>query len=585
MRTYTHIFRLLTAVAASLCFTQAAFAAGFYADIVLTNGKVYTAEKKQPWAESIAVKDKKILYVGSTQGIKGYIGPGTEKFDLAGKLVLPGIVDSHTHPGYVARTADSLELPIDVKSVEEILDVVASYARSNPDKALISGGYWPATLFGIEGPKKELLDSVVSDRPVVLIDDTSHSRWLNSTALEILGIDRNTPDPVPGLSYFYRDNKGDPTGWVMELGIDEALGALGALGHTDKSVVEQLLQYYVSMGVTTIFDAGNLGLEDDAYGVVSSLEKEGKLPLRYEASHVVYLPDQLPTAITALKNLRAKYGGKRLRFNTIKIFMDGIHEARTSSVLEPFISEGPNGSRARGATMLNKEQLHDFILKLNEEGINLHIHVVGDRTTRVVLDAVESAQNTIGSLLSMSVTLAHLDFVDEGDFQRFRELDVFANFTPHWHGGYWQGAQPHVGVERYEKFFRPNSLDKLGAKITLSTDQYHIDGWKKGRASPYLGIEIGHTRIDPEATGKNEVRPPHSETLSIEKLVNGFTIMGARQLKLDSILGSIRKGKLADLVVLNENLFELEPQYIGRLKPVAVLMEGKIVSGVLQPGS
>jgi predicted amidohydrolase YtcJ len=217
-------------------------------------------------------------------------------------------------------------------------------------------------------------------------------------------------------------------------------------------------------------------------------------------------------------------------------------------------------------------------VELHRSSIDLHLHTVGDAASRTALDAVEQARSAVGGTLNTRVTLCHLELLSAADIPRFKGLGVVANTTPHWNGGYFQGADRWLGLERYNRMYRVQPLLDAGATVTFSSDiTDHIE-WETDRANPFLGMEIGHTRQE----GPNgPVRPPEAERLKLEDLVRGYTLNGAFQLRKDGELGSIEVGKSADLVVLNKNLFEVGPYDIHTVAPVAVLIEGQLAFGKL----
>jgi predicted amidohydrolase YtcJ len=545
-------------------------------DLLLTHARIYTVNPAQPWAEAVAIKDGRVVYVGDEAGAKAWAGPLTRRHDLGGRLVLPALVDSHTHPGQVASSADFFLLP-ETLDREALVRAVAEHARANPGKALLVGGYWPIAAFGLDGPRKQDLDRAVPDRPVILFDDSGHSQWLNSTALRRMKVTRDTPDPVPGLSCFARDADGEPTGWAKESALEPFLGGLGFRSVVDKNELAAFLQYLVSKGVTLLFDAGNGRNDQQVYEALAELEAQGRLPLRYQGCVHVTLPDQMPEAIPRLRELRRRFAGPRLRFDTVKIHFDGVSEIGTSSVLEPF----QDPARSRGGTVISGDRLRDFILRLQPEGIDLHLHTVGDAATRTALDAVEQARGALGGRLDVRVTLCHLELLDAADIPRFKALGVLANATPHWNGGYFQGADRWLGQARYDRMYRVQPLLDAGASVSFSSDiTDHIE-WKTDRADPFLGMQIGHTRQEPDGGPRAPVRPPEDERLRLEDVVRGYTLAGARQLRRESELGSIEVGKSADLVMLAKNLFEVERYAIRSVAPEAVLMEGRVVSGRL----
>ncbi len=544
------------------------------ADMVLINGMFYTVDPSRPWAEAIAIESGRFVYVGDADGVKEFINSDTVEYDLHGKFILPGLVDSHTHPGLVARSVDYVELPWTPETKQDMFDALVAYAEENPDKEFIVGGRWPSGLFGEEGPNKRELDAVIPDRPVILTDTSGHALWLNTRALEVLGIDKDTPDPIPGLSYLYRDADGEPTGWIKEKAISEQLAAAGIGDRVSADSLADFLDYLAALGVTVVFDAGN---GDEGYRAAAELERDNRLPLRYEGSYRINHEDQFGRAVQELRRLRATYGGERLRFNTIKVMFDGVSEIRTSAVLEPFLGEGDY----RGRTLVDATRLSDFILELHEEDINLHMHTVGDAAVRTALDAVDAAHAKIGGAPNVRITLCHLELIDDADLDRFNELNIFSNFSPQWHGGHIQGAELTLGQDRYDRMFRAQPLIDRDVSVTFSSDITNAGKWRTDRASPFFGMQVGHTRLEPEFGPNAMIRPPENERLSVEDMIRGYTLNGAAQLGLDSDLGSIEVGKVADLVVLDRDLFKTPATQIKLARPTAVLMEGALISGSL----
>jgi predicted amidohydrolase YtcJ len=543
------------------------------ADLVLDSARVYTVSDGALWADAVAIRGGRIVYVGTSAGAAAYVGPKTERRDMGTRLILPALVDSHTHPGLVTSSGDVFLLP-ETEDPKALVAAVADEAKKHPEKKMLVGGYWPIAGFPTSGPRKEDLDRVVPDRPVVLFDDSGHSQWLNSKALAAMGIAKTTPDPVPGLSYFVRDASGEPTGWAKEMAVRPYLAKMGLVPRLDKQELFEFLTYLVSKGVTTLFDAGNGDRDDAVYSVLHELELEGRLPLRYHGCVHITLPDQVDGAVARLERLRAAYSGPRLRLDTIKIHFDGVSEIGTSSVLEPFVSD----PKSRGGTVISGDRLRDFIVELDAKGIDLHLHTVGDAAVRTALDAVEAAQGRLGRGLKSRVTLCHIELVSNRDVPRFAKLGVIANFTPHWNGGYFLGADRHLGQERYDRMYRVQPLIDADAMVTFSSDiTDHIE-WKTERGNPFLGMEIGHNR---QEGPDDPIRPEEKERLGLEALVRGYTRAGAYQLGREMDLGSIEPGKSADLIVLDTDLFTAPRYKIHEIAPSAVLMEGRVVSGKL----
>ena len=545
-------------------------------DFVLTGGRIFTAEPARPWAEALVVRGGRIVYVGDDAGALAMREEGDASHDLHGRLVIPGLVDAHTHPGMIGFLGeDDEESPVPTTSHEDILRWLEDSAGWFWPPMILAGS-WPTTLYGIQGPRKEELDRVVRWRPVILFDDSGHSQWMNSAALRLLGVDASTPDPSPGLSHFVRDENGEPTGWVKEFAALPFIGDM-LLPPRDEMAARMLtfLEFLSGHGVTTLFDAGNLLYDDEVYSVVAELEREDRLPLRYRGAVHVVLPDQMESAVSELLRLRRAYGGDLLRFETIKIHFDGVQEIRTAAMLDPYLGEGAG----RGETLFTLDRLRDFILELHAEDIDLHLHTVGDRAIRVALAAVEQARAAAPGDLACHVTLSHLEVMDDSDIPRFRDLGVAANFTPHWHGGYFEGSELTVGEPRSSRVMRAQPLLQNGAVVSFSSDVTTYSEME--RANPFFGMQIAHNRQEVEDGPDGAVKLPWTERLGREDLVRGYTRGGASQLRLDGEVGSLEVGKAADLVVLSEDLFTVDRYAIHRVEPTAVVMRGRVVHGRL----
>ena len=545
--------------------------------LAIINARIFTGATPE-WAEAANIEDGVFTYVGTAEGLQRHIEPGTQVFDVQGKVVLPGLIDAHTHPGYVASATEIVALP-HTGTLDDVFAALVEHVKSDTGDDFIIGGYWNTALFDEKGPTKEALDAVVPDRPVMLYDWSGHSQWMNSKALEVLGITRDTPDPVPGLSFFYRDEDGNPTGWAKEFAVRQQMQALGLGGQFNADKLLGFLTYLRSMGVTTLYDAGNSGMGGGIYEAVAELDREGRLPIRYEGSYHVILPNQFDQAVDTLKRWQADYGGGRLNINTLKIHFDGMSEIGTSGVMEPFIDSSNDN---RGGIIMSEAALRDLILELEQDAINLHIHSMGDRSTHTILNAVEAANASLAVRRQIRITLCHLGLVQDDDFDRFAELDVVASFTPQWHGGWIDGAQYTLGEERFNNMFRVQPLLDDGARVTYSSDIVSEMEWQTHRANPFFGMDIGHNRIEPEWGPGAPVRPPASERLDRKDLVIGYTRDAAYQLGLEDKLGSIEVGKTADLVLLGQNLFEIAALQIKSVLPRAVIMDGAVVSGSLE---
>ncbi len=568
------VFFLLTACSSS------EEPSSYSSDQVFTNGRFYTVDEENPWAEAAVVRNGKFVYVGGIEGATSYIDGGASVTDLKGRLVIPGMVDAHTHPGQIDLIQFNAEFSADQR--DTFLGELRDYAAANPGDDWVLGCCWPVIEFvhGDKGPDRIELDSIFPDRPVWINSNAGHSFWLNSKALEHLGLDETSKDPRFPVAMYKRDDDGRLTGWIKEGAGWQLMDEIFPVDSTrHESAVRDMLRVLNEHGVTTVFDAGNKDFNDRVYGFLNRLDSAGELPLRYEGTYRMSTPDRLQTGISELKRFQDQYSGKKLRFTTVKLFMDGIHENRSGAQIKPY-ADNPNHY---SDTTVTVEQLHDYLVQLHEERLDIHIHVIGDLAIRRVLDAVEMATATVGPAFYPRVSVAHLQNVDQADWPRFRELDISANFTAWWMGvDEPDPVAAALGPEHANDTYRAAALFDAGANVTFSSDD-----WTLPVLSPFLGMQVAHTRQYPrewlsEEQDVKATRLPESEQISLERLIKGYTLNGAYQLRMENEIGSIEAGKLADMVILDEDLFSMDPYSIHKIRPAAVIMEGEVVQGSLQ---
>ena len=423
------------------------------ADIVLTNARVYTVDAARPWADAVAVSGEEIVYVGSgdSDELGALIGPMTETLDLGGRLVIPGMVDAHAHPDWVVLSAWHVTLPW-TYDVDEILAFVRQYAAEHPKEEVpfIYAEYYPSTLFDTDGPKKELIDAYVSDRPVLLQDHSDHCSWVNSKMLELMGVDKDTPlqivpdDPAP---QFVRDADGEPTGWVTEMRL-AVLRRRDVRGHRLAAARRGHARDAPRLHELPLRPGGESRSGTPSAARPPSPRRRHwtsreELNLYYHGSRRFFSLADLPENIAVLREWEEKYGGKHVHLDAMKLFLDGTNEIGTSAVLEPFIV----GEDDHGELRMSEDDLTACLLILNEEDLDLHIHLVGDRAFRTACNAVERARSQLGEAWRIQVTLAHCELIDPADMPRVAELGIIVNWSPHWSGGYFS-AQSSNGWGR-----------------------------------------------------------------------------------------------------------------------------------------
>ena len=553
------------------------------ADRIFKNAKIFTSDKGNPQATALAVKDGKFVYVGDEAGLSEYEG---EVSDLGGKFIMPGIIDSHVHVTMAAAFEYAeLGVPIFSEGKQGILDFMAEHTKNNPgqkcyrfmlDKRLLDG----AQLV------KEDLDAVCPDSELIIIEGEMHSCWVNSKVLALHGINDDTPDPIPGLSYYVRED-GHVTGNLLEGTAEMPVILNGSMELSDEqidSVLERWIDYSLSDGVTCVFDSGIPGyneFHERVYTRLRELDKQGKLPVYIDGCFVIAAAWQVKEGMEELKRLNREFNTEHLKVHTMKVFMDGTLKIHTAAMVNPYADTGTTG-----CTAFNKEELADLIKLLNEEGLDLHLHTVGDAASRVVLDAVELARKDLGDDYRVKVTCAHLWVQDDKDMDRFAKLGVIANFSPWWHSGNVGGKPIELwtsllGEKRAFNMYRCKTLWNSGALVTWSSDEiFYADfaNW-----SPYLAMEVGMTRwINENTKMEEEARtvtefPPAGEKMSIEEMILGYTINGAKQLGIEASKGSIEAGKDADFLVFDKDLLTAEHEGFSYNKPADVYFAGRKV--------
>ncbi|MCP3940292.1 MAG: amidohydrolase [Desulfobacteraceae bacterium] len=570
----TLVFIMMLTISASICDAgQTTSITDPEANIIYINGKVYTVNEKQPWAEAVAVSGNSIVFVGSNIDAKKYTGKKCRIIDLKGKMLLPGFIDGHTHPVSGAQLTSGADLQYN--SIEKIIASVKVYADKNPNEKIIRGFGWRYHLFPSTGPTKKILDIVFPDRPVYLIAIDAHSAWVNSKALELAGITKDTSDPQPGFSYYQRDPKTkEATGYLVEPPAEIAV--LNAIQPQTKELIkdvfEKKLKDFAKAGVTSVFDAGILGLPvEDGFSMYFNLEKQGKLVLRVIGSFYHNNPKIDPLPI--IEDYRNRFQSELVQAAILKINVDGGDAQHTGAYLQPY-ADKPETS---GEPIFTPEQLNKIVSNADAAGIDCHFHAFGDRAVRIALDAVEAATK-INPKRDRRHALAHSLYIADQDVPRFAKLNVVAQMSPQW-------AMPDptnlkVSVERLgedlvnKEFNRYGSVIRSGGVVAFGTD-WPAAGYYSTH-KPLEVIQVAMTRKMLSGKGLLSVMPPENEIITLEQAIKSSTWSPAYELHLDNKVGTIEPGKRADLVVLGKNLFDIKPEQISEVKVLMTLMNGKI---------
>jgi len=550
------------------------------ADMIIKNAKIFTSDKSTPQATALVVKDGKFVYVGDEAGLAEYEGEVT---DMGGKFIMPGIIDSHMHITIsVGFEYAPMGERIEPNGKVEALEIMAKYIKDNPgeeryrfllDKKFLKEG---------EDFVKEDLDAICPDAELQIQEAEGHSIWVNSKILQKHGITDDTPDPIPELAYYVRKD-GHVTGNMYEGATEIPIILDSSMELTDEQVdaaLQRWIDFSVKAGVCCVFDAGlpgHMAFHEKIYKRLCELDKQGKLPIYVDGSLVVNSERDTEEGLKDLKRLQREYNTEHVKVHTMKIFMDGTQRIHTAAMVTPYVDINTIGP----STAFSVEGMVALLKGLNEANLDVHLHTVGERASRTVLDGVEMAKKELGDNFHVKVTCAHLEVQDDADLDRFAKLGVTANFTPWWHADDPTVSAVWLGEERSKKQFRCKTIWDSGALVTWSSDNITFEDFMKW--SPYLGMEIGMTRkstektLVPEYDRVAKVLPPEDERMGIEEMLLGYTINGAKQLGIETTKGSITVGKDADFLVFDKDLLTAEHEGFSHNQPTEVYFYGKRV--------
>ena len=540
---------------------------GGAADLIITDTSVYTGEPVRPRPGWVAVKAGRILAIGAPDDLRNLAGPTTEVRSMPGRLVVPGFQDAHVHPAFGGLNL--LRVNLDhVGTVERYLDTIATYAAANPGEPWITGGGWAMYLFAGGAPRKEDLDRVVADRPVFLMNRDVHGAWVNSRALEVAGITKDTPDPWDGR--IERDAAtGEPTGTLHEGAAysfrDRFVPATDQTEWSRALLVAQ--QHLHALGITGWQDAW---VTPDMLRSYGALDEAGELTMRVSAS-LWWDRHRGEEQIGELVELGRAATKGNVRATTVKIMTDGVVENCSCALLEPYDDPGAYPPGHRGLSYVDDERLRSAVTALDAKGFQVHMHAIGDRAARDALDAIEAARAANGPNDNRH-HVAHLQFVHPDDVPRFGALDVIANIQPLWACMDPQMSvltTPRVGEVRMGWQYPFGDLARTGATLAGGSD------WPVSTPNPLLEMEVAVTRVDPAARDAEPFRP--DQRLTLEQAFEAFT-MGSATVNHDEVdAGSIEVGKRADLAVLDRDVFDPGAGPLGDARVLMTVAAGRVV--------
>lgn len=545
------------------------------ADLVLYNGHVQTMVSESEVVSAIAIAGNKIVYVGDDSGIDAFVGDTTQAIDLDGKFVSPGFIDGHIHaPGNWFTKLYQIDLT-GLSTNEEYLEAIRSFVEAHPDEEGYIGSPFMLNAYQLPdgsnpGPSKEDLDAICPDKPILIHDVSYHAAWVNSKAFEMAGVTADTPDPEGGL--FYRNEKGEPSGCVS----DAAKGIVFAImpdTMTNDNLEKALYKFMEeanSYGITGITNITQGGL--DIIDMYHKVEREGNLTLRMRVVPTMKEGRTYDEVLSTIKSYNDS-ATDMISSNTVKIFYDGVTERGTAVFLEPYLESTGLGDHWCGEPIWSQEDFTRLVHDFDAEGVQVHVHAMGDGAVHGTLDAFEEARATNGERDARH-TITHVCAITDEDIQRMADLDVVANlqFLMMYHDDLMDLERAYVGDERAMAMYRTKHMAEAGICISGSSDAPVIP------FVPLDAIEAGVTRNSPypEEEDTDMTRWPE-QGLTAYQVLEACTKNNAYQNFMDDIIGTVEVGKFADLVVLDTNILEVDPKEISSAKVVYTISDGRIV--------
>jgi predicted amidohydrolase YtcJ len=554
---------LLIATLLSIPLFAAADAPSQPADIIVTNARIYTVNPQHTWADAIAIRGEKIVAVGDRKQVETLRGPATKVIDAGQRLLLPGFTDCHIHfmDGSLSLTRVDLN---HAETIPEIQKRVKTYADAHPNEPWIQGTGWTYPTFGPTAlPNKKILDDVVPDRPVYLIAYDGHTSWANSKALALAGIDRHTPDPPNGQ--IVRDKNGDATGALKESAGDLVAAKTPVPTRTERlDALRKGIREANRVGLTRVHSAG----QDFEYlDLYDELRKRGELTLRFYIAYFLDPPGLTLESTTLIENARRQYHDDWIAGGAVKTMLDGVVEPHTAAMLTPY-TDDPTQS---GKLFWDPDKYKATIADLDARHIQIFTHAIGDKAIRLALDAYQNAAD-INKTNDARPRIEHIETVAAADVARFGKLGVIASMQP-------LHAYPdddtlnvwarNIGPDRASRAWVWRSIEQKGGTLAFGSD------WPVVTLNPWPGVQTALTRQTAEGDPVGGFIP--QQRLSLEDTIRAYTLGAAFAGRREKTEGSLEPGKLADFILLDRDLFKIEPSEIGKTEVLITVVGGKIV--------
>jgi predicted amidohydrolase YtcJ len=534
------------------------------ADIIVVHARVYTENPTQPWAQAVAIYHGKIVAIGDDPEIERRRGMGTKVINAGGKLVLPGFVDCHIHfiDGSFSLGRVNLEGAKDPTDIQKRLRI---YAAEHPGDDWILGRGWNYAMFGPEAlPHKKYLDELFPNRPVFLEGYDGHTYWANSKALAMAGIVRETPDPQNGA--IVRDPQtGEATG-----ALKEAAENLVSKIVPKPTRAEQLLALRAGMkwanrhGITRVHSAGG---DFEVLDLFDQMRHRGDLTVRLYVAYFLNPPELRPQDLEAMEQARKKFHDDWIDAGAVKFMVDGVVESHTAAMLEPY-SDDP---ALKGKLFWEPAKYNSAVAELDKRGFQLFTHAIGDYGVRTALDAYEYAE-TRNHKRDRRPRIEHIETITPTDIPRFGKLGVIASMQP-------LHAYPDADtLEVWARNAGPDRASRAWAWKSIAAEEGHLafgSDWPVVTLNPWEGVQTAVTRQTSEGQPAGGFIP--EQRLTVAQVIDGYTLGAAFAGRREKSEGSLEIGKLADLIILSQNIFDIEAHKIGATKVVTTIVGGRLV--------
>lgn len=513
--------------------------------MVITHARIWTGNSAQPWAEAMAISGDTIQAIGTMEAIKGLIGDSTKVEDLKGKFVSPGFIDCHVHLMSGGNGLLGVQLR-DADTPEAFSERIAAHAKSIPPGTWIVEGNWDHTLWGGALPEKEWVDADTPEHPVAVLRLDGHMLLANSAALQFAGIDKTTPDVAGGE--IVRNRDGTPTGILKDNAMNLVFDKIHPMNDVQKEkIFKAAMAYLLSNGVTSVHDVDGLSKTLGSYGTAMKLKGQGQLALRIYAA----APLSNWEALAAMERQDDKW----LKAGVLKGFVDGSLGSHTAAFEEPYTDKPSD----KGFFINSEADLYDWISKSDKADLKLMVHAIGDRAIHTLLDIYERIASENGKK-DRRFRIEHAQHIDPTDIDRFAELGVIASMQPY-HAiddGRW--AESLIGPERIKTTYAFKSLFDSGATVAFGSD------WFVAPATPLEGLYAAATRRTLD--GKNPTGWVPDQKITVEQALTAYTVNAAYASFDETVKGTLEVGKLADFVVISEDVTQGDP---GRIKDLEIL--------------